>query len=427
MTRKIWTLLLAVTVFSALLLPQDYSSTQIVSVVKNEENLRKLLEIKPDILMEKDGKIYIVADYEDLSNFQLKVLDFTVETQNFYPYSQQNASVEGGINGDFHSYPELERDLFALESSYPGLAQVSVLGTSLENRNIYALKISDNVASDEDEAEVLFIGCHHAREWISVEVPYLLGKYLLENYDTVSAVQNLVDRSEIWIIPLLNPDGLEYSIYFYRYWRKNRRDNGDGTFGVDLNRNYGYKWGLDNEGSSPNPNSEVYRGSEPFSEPETQAFRDFFARHQLQFLISYHSHSQIILYPWGYTYEPSDQDALLNELAKNMSLRMEAVNGRAYDYGRAAGSLYTTNGDTTDWSFGTYGIPSYTIELPPMSISEGQFFNSEADILPIFNENLEACLYMIDWAIQNTPQFRDGKSFPEKRTKRFLVNPRIKK
>ena len=148
MTRKIWTLLLAVTVFSALLLPQDYSSTQIVSVVKNEENLRKLLEIKPDILMEKDGKIYIVADYEDLSNFQLKVLDFTVETQNFYPYSQQNASVEGGINGDFHSYPELERDLFALESSYPGLAQVSVLGTSLENRNIYALKISDNVASE---------------------------------------------------------------------------------------------------------------------------------------------------------------------------------------------------------------------------------------------------------------------------------------
>ena len=106
---------------------------------------------------------------------------------------------------------------------------------------------------------------------------------------------------------------------------------------------------------------------------------------------------------------------------------MEAVNGRVYDYGRAAGSLYTTNGDTTDWSFGTYGIPSYTIELPPMSISEGQFFNSEADILPIFNENLEACLYMIDWAIQNAPQFRDGKSFPEKRTKLFLVNPRIKK
>jgi len=427
MTRKIAVLILAGLVLSAFLFPQDYGDKHIVSIVKSEDSLKKLSEFNADILMEKEGRIYIIAGYEDFSRLQLRALDYTVENQNFYPMVQDSFSTQGGINGDFHSYPEVERDLLSLESAYPDLAHVSSLGTSLENRNIYALKISDNVYNDEEEAEVLFIGCHHAREWISVEVPYLLAKYLLENYDTEEEVRNLVDRSEIWIVPLLNPDGLEYSIYYYRYWRKNRRDNGDGSFGVDLNRNYGYQWGLDNEGSSSNPDSEIYRGTQSFSEPETQVIRDLLGGHQFQYLISYHSYSQKILYPWGYKNDASDQDTLLRELAKNMSIRMEQSNGRVYDYGRAADSLYTTNGDTTDWSFGTYGIPSYTIELPPMYVRTGEFFNAEEDILNIFYENLEAALYMIDWAIQNAPQFRDKNSTPPKRSRVILSNPRVKK
>ena len=427
MIRKIWTLLFILTVSTVPLLSQGYGNTDIVSFEKNADNLKKIVEMRLDVLMEKDGKIFIVADWEDLNNLQLNGLDFQIETQNFFPFAQQNVSVQGGINGDFHSYPELERDLLALESSYPDLARVSVIGTSLENRNIYALKISDNVASNEGEAEVLFIGCHHAREWISVEVPFLLGKYLLENYNSDIEVQNLVDQSEIWIVPLLNPDGLEYSIYNYRYWRKNRRDNGGGSYGVDPNRNYGFQWGLNDEGSSPDPNSETYRGTQPFSEPETQVIRDLYAQHPFQFMISYHSYSQVLLYPWGYTYEPSDQAALLDELAKNMVERMEPVNGRLYDYGQAAGSLYTTNGGAVDWSFGTYGIPSYTLELPPMYPNQGQFFNSEEDIIPIFNENLEACLYMIDWAIQNAPQYRDRESYLRRDIRNNIIIPRIKK
>jgi carboxypeptidase T len=427
MMKKDSILILIVLISASFLYTQNYVRTHIVSVLKNEKNIKKILDMNPDILMEKDGKIYIVAGDEELSTFQIKGLDFAVETQNFYPSVQKGISLEGGINGDFHSYPELERDLLALESQYADIAQLSVIGNSLESRNIYALKISDNVASDENEAEVLFIGCHHAREWISVEVPFLLGLYLLENYDRDVSVRNLVDLSEIWIVPLLNPDGLEYSIYFYRYWRKNRRDNGDGTFGVDLNRNYGYQWGFDNQGSSPNPDSEVYRGPQAFSEPETQAIRDLFLQHQFHFLISYHNYSQIILYPWGYTHQASDSDALLNDLAKNMSQRMAAAGGRIYDYGQAADSLYTSNGDTTDWSFGTYNIPSFTIELPPQYASEGQFFNAEEDIQTIFDENLPACLYAIDWAIQNGSQYRNRESFPGRKTKDPTSFPRIKK
>ncbi|MCK4495810.1 MAG: zinc carboxypeptidase, partial [Candidatus Aminicenantes bacterium] len=372
----------------------------IISVDKNQTILEKLWGMNLDLLMERNGKIFIVASIDDLIKLEEKNIAYTLETQNFYPLKQENITIQSGINGAFHSYKEIEQDLLAIESAYPNLARVIDIGDSLENRNIYALKISDNVQMEEDEAGVLFLGCHHAREWISVEVPFLIGKYLVENYATNSEIKELVDQSEIWIIPLVNPDGLEYSIHFYRYWRKNMRDNGDGSYGVDLNRNYGFKWGYDNAGSSPIPFSGTYRGKSPFSEPETQAIRDLFTQKNFQALITYHSYSQVILYSWGYTKEPSYNNGLLANLAKEMSALMEPVNGRLYEYGQAGDFFYLTNGDTTDWSFGVYGIPSYTIELPPVDQIHGGFFNAEEDINSIFNENLPSALYLIDWAIQ---------------------------
>ncbi len=395
------------TFFFAPIAAQNYDSTEIISIENNLKNREKIKKLLLDLLMERDGRFYIVADSEVMTELHGQSIPFIFETQNFPQDIQTNASIQGGANGDFHSYMELERDLLSLENSFPDLAKVYDIGDSLERRNIYALKISDNVLVDEDEAKTLFLGCHHAREWISVEVSFLIGKYLLDNYHLDVSIKNLVDRSEIWIVPLVNPDGLEYSIHFYRYWRKNRRDNGDGTYGVDLNRNYGYQWGYDNNGSSPNTGSDVYRGTGSFSEPESAAIRDLFAQHKFMSLISYHSYGQVILYPWGYTFQPTNQDALLNELATTMSQRMQTVNGRYYRFGRAAGALYTTNGDTTDWSFGTHGIPSFTIELSPRSAQLGEFFNAEEDIQPIFLENLQAALYLIEWTIQNKPLSQD--------------------
>jgi len=381
--------------------PQGYSETDIISVEKSENTVEKLQKMRLDLLLEWSNRLYFVCNLTDLYRLQGEGISYIIETANFYPYNQGDLLAQGGINGAFHSYLELETDLMALEAAYPHLARVVDLGDTLENRNIYALKISDNVSLDEKEAEVFFVGCHHAREWISVEIPYLLGKYLVENYESNRAIKSLVNRSEIWIVPLLNPDGLEYSIHTYRYWRKNRRDNGNGSFGVDLNRNYGYKWGYDNQGSSPNSFEEVYRGPFAFSEPETQVVRDFFQQRKIQALITYHSYSQVIMYPWGYIYKPTSKDELLEEIAAEMSERMEAVNGNIYRYGRAGDTLYLTNGDTTDWSFGTYRIPSYTIELPPIDIFQGGFFNPEHEISAIFEENLPAALYLIEWSIQN--------------------------
>jgi carboxypeptidase T len=380
---------------------QDDLNKEIISIEKNQEIEKKLREMKFDFLMEHENRVYLVVGFDEISTLQKENIPYIMETQNFSSHGQKEISIQGGVNGDYHSYKELERDLLALQDSYPGLAQVFTIGESLEGRNIYAMKISDNVSQDEVEPEVLFIGCHHAREWISVEVPYLLGKYLLENYGTDSRVKSLVDASEIWIIPLLNPDGLEYSIHFYRYWRKNRRDNGDGTYGIDINRNYGYQWGFDNIGSSPETYSETYRGPSPFSEPETQAIRDLFSQRNFKAMISYHSYSQDILYPWGYTSEPTDEDSLMAQIAAEMSRLIKSVNGNDYVYGQSGNTLYLTNGDTTDWAFANYGIPAYTIELPPMDILQGGFFNAEKDIQSIFNENVPAALYLIEWSIDN--------------------------
>jgi len=392
---------------------QEKSPKHIIRIEMSRGILNKMTGLRVDPLMKRGEMLYLLAGPRDLLRLRERNIPYVLESAEVLPDFRVAADNEGGINGDFHDYRELERDIFLLADSHPELARVVDIGDSLEGRNIYALKISDNVWADEDEAAVVFLGCHHAREWISVEVPFLMGKYLLENYQGDGNIKGLVDNSEIWIVPLVNPDGLEYSIHFYRYWRKNRRDNGDGSFGVDLNRNYGFEWGHDDIGSSPDPSSETYRGRSAFSEPETQAVRNLLEGRNFQALVSFHSYSQVILYPWGYKEEASPEEDLLYTLAENMSRLMEEVNGRDYEPARAGASFYLTNGDTTDWSFGVFGIPSFTVELPPASRLTGEFFNPESDILPIFQENLPAMLYLIDWAVavrQSLNRMTDRKS-----------------
>jgi len=380
---------------------QHRGEMEVISVKKDSEVVQAVMEMNLDVLLQKGDRIFIVARVEDLIKLSNAGIDFSIESFRFAEVSESHASSQGGINGDYHSYLELEQDLYLLESSYPNLAKVEILGTSHEARHIYAVKISDRVLQQENEPQVIFLGCHHAREWISVEVPYLTAKHLLDNYESDPQIKSLVDQSEIWFVPLVNPDGLVYSIYHYRYWRKNRRDNGDGSYGVDPNRNYGYKWGYDNTGSSPNPSSNVYRGPSPFSEPETRAVRDFMLEKNFNVLVTYHNYSQVIIYPWGYTDEPCFLDETMHDMAEQMSDKMEKVNGTVYEYGRAGDSLYLTNGDTTDWSLGVFGIPSFTIELPPVDVLSGGFYNKESDIMPVFQENLPAALYLIEWAIQH--------------------------
>jgi murein tripeptide amidase MpaA len=399
--KRIMIFLLSLALGGLTLFAQRPEESILVSLPRTADVLRALPALALDLVAEWEGRVYISASSSDLERIERLRLPLRYDAGALAPHLSAPAAAGGSPIGAYHTHAELGADLFALQAAYPQLAKVRILGMSLENRPIYALRVSDNPQADEGEPAVLFLGCHHAREWISVEVPFLLGKYLLENYAADPEIKRLVDGTDIWIVPMVNPDGHDYTVQVYRYWRKNRRANGGGEYGVDLNRNYGYAWGYDNSGSSPNPASAVYRGSSAFSEPETRAVRDLVLGRDFGAMITYHSYSQVILYPWGYTKLPSAQDALLRSLGNNFAARIAAVNGRNYVAGPAGTTLYVTNGSTDDWTFALTGMPSYTIELPPIDEAGGGFFNAEADIAPIFQENLAAMLYLIAWMIEH--------------------------
>lgn len=294
----------------------------------------------------------------------------------------------------YHSAETLEQDLRRLAERQPGIAELREIGRSLEDRPIWALRIGERRAS---EHKLLFMGCHHAREWVSVEVPYLLAEHLVNSADQ-PPVRQWLQRGEIWVAPMVNPDGHEFSRTQDRLWRKNRRTNIDGSIGVDPNRNYGYMWGTLNISTSSHvPSDPTYVGPRAFSEPETQAVRNLVANELFRGVITYHSFSQLILYPWGYTSQPipdASDLSTMTKLAKQMQQLIRAVHGMTYTPQQSS-QLYLTAGDTTDWTYGEYGIPSFTIELRPDSVEHGGFILPPEQIEPTFEENLPAAMEFI--------------------------------
>ena len=299
----------------------------------------------------------------------------------------------------YHTYVQNSAALKDLQGRNADITRVVSIGKSLEGRDIWAIHINTNPDALRDSASqkpgAVFMGNHHAREHLSVEVPLMLAQYLL-NHREDAQVATMLDTRDIWIIPMINPDGAEYDISGgkYKYWRKNRRDNKDGTFGVDLNRNYGFKWGTG--GSSNDGSSDVFMGPAPFSEPETAAVRDFVSGHtNLKMLLTFHSFSELVLYPWGHTYD-SIGNAKDFAVFKKMADTMAGWNH--YTPEQSSG-LYIASGDTTDWAYGERGIFAFTFELSPQNqFSGGGFYPGAAMIDKAFNDNLKPCLYMLDLA-----------------------------
>lgn len=373
-----------------------------------------------DRLYSQGEDCYFLVDRNELQQveeFGIKIKNRYIAPQGVLTYPGIN-SAAGDVNGAYHNYNETRTLLRELESRFPGMAQVITIGYSIEGRELNVIKISDNVRSNENENEpnIFIVGCHHAREWISVEIPLLFAKYLLENYSLDPKVRRAVDGAQIYIMPIQNPDGLEFSIHTYRLWRKNRRYNGNFIWGVDTNRNYGYMWGYDDNGSSPYPENEVYRGAAPFSEPETQALRQFLSANPPVGSISFHNYGQNILYPWGYTFAPAPDAFRMDAIAGEIARRIFMVSGRVYTYGSLVTALYLSNGDFTDWAYGTFWSLAFTIELSPEYIDEGGFFTSEQMITEAFADNLPVMLYFVDYFISGLDEniFDDQKPFQEK-------------
>lgn len=297
--------------------------------------------------------------------------------------------------GPYHTYAEMTTELHLLASTHPSLVKLDTIGVSIENRIIWGLKISDNVAIYEpDEPEVLYVGNHHARELISVEIPMDLIYYLLENYISDARIRNIVDNRQIWIIPMLNPDGHVYVEKTDLNWRKNRRDNGDGTFGVDLNRNYDFMWGFDNIGSSPNTSAYNYRGSAPFSEPEIDAIRNFIEDHSFSVCFAYHAYGSHYIYPWNYINDITPD----HNVFENMAVRFSALNN--YDHGNSLGTInYLMNGEATDWMYGE-NVTKPLIFALTVEVGNGGdgFIPDTSRIQPLIEQNREANLIIAELA-----------------------------
>jgi carboxypeptidase T len=298
----------------------------------------------------------------------------------------------------FHNYAETAAALKAIVAKNADIAKLQSIGKTIENREIWAIHINTStkalVEGQSAKPGAVFMGNHHAREHLSLEIPLMLAEYLL-NHRADPKISALLDTRDIWIIPMVNPDGAEFDISTgsYKMWRKNRRDNGDGNFGVDLNRNYGYGWGTG--GSSKDTSSDVYMGKVPFSEPETQAIRDFVNSHlNLKVLLSFHTFSELVLYPWGGSYEPIskiEDRRVFETMARTMAAWNKYKPEQSSD-------LYIASGDTTDWAYGEHGIFAFTFELSPNSMWNGGFYPGQKIIDKVFEDNLKPCLYMIDVA-----------------------------
>ncbi|WP_443677199.1 M14 family zinc carboxypeptidase [Micromonospora phytophila] len=309
-----------------------------------------------------------------------------------------------GADADYHDHAETLAAVDAIVAAHPSRASRQVIGKSHEGRDIVALKISDNVGSDENEPEVLFTANQHAREHLTVEQALYVADQLTGRYGVDPRITALVDSREFWIVPMINPDGVEYDIATgaYRGWRKNRQPNpGSSAVGTDLNRNWGYKWACCG-GSSKYPSSETYRGASAFSAPETKALRDFVLGRrvggvqQIKTAIDFHSYSELVLWPFGYTHSAvvpgmtADQNAMFKAIGQQMA----ATNGYTAEQ---ASALYVTDGAIDDWLWGDQGIVTYTFELFPSDPAVG--FYPPASVIPAETaRNREAVLILSEYA-----------------------------
>lgn len=314
----------------------------------------------------------------------------------------------------YRTYAAALAELQQMVSTYPNICKLYNLGESrgkqyynAGNNNyanyqhdIWALKVSDNVELDEDEPAVYYMGAHHAREPLSTEVTFYVLNHLLQNYGVNPGITNSINNKELWFIPIVNPDGHKIVLdQINTDWRKNIRDNdGNGQItpgsfsypdGVDPNRNYGWEWG--GEGASANPADLTYRGPSAFSEPEIQAMRDLMAARHFVAGITYHTYSELVLWPYGYTSNATAPDATaLAALGTAMGQSIPKLSGSGHYTPQPVWALYPASGGTDDYAYGQHGIFSYTIELAT------QFIPPANQVVQVCQDNLQAALILIN-------------------------------
>ncbi len=300
---------------------------------------------------------------------------------------------ESSIPNCYKPLQILYNQLHSLKDSYPNLVHIEKIGaTATADLPIWGIKISDRPSAREDEPRILFTGVHHAREPIGANICIELARSLCANYEKNSQTKKVVDSVEIWLVPVVNPEGYQYMFNHepqFPWWRKNLRDNdGDSLFnphkdGVDLNRNYDFNW---REGGDGKPESWFYRGSEPFSEVETQALRDLAERENFSMGASYHSYGEAILFPWGNYERPPDLD-LIVDIAKKMAASIKRPDGNGtYSTLPLNGRV----GQSSIWMYGHLKAIDFIVEVGT------DYFPAAEQVQSIISENLKGANYLLN-------------------------------
>jgi hypothetical protein len=323
----------------------------------DKSDILNLAGLHLDIAYVDDDYADIVAYPEDISQLKAGGFHYEIIHEDLVAFYQSRYPLTTTMGG-FLTFSEILDTIDALHANYPNLVSArDSIGASWEGRALWVFKISDNVQIDEDEPEVFYNSLIHAREPESWAWQLNYITWLLTNYGTDDEATEIINNRELYFLPVVNPDGYEYNRQTNPngggMWRKNRRSGG----GVDLNRNWGYMWGYDNSGSSPYPSDETYRGPSGFSEPETQAARDFIISRDFKFILNGHTYGNWFLYPYSYNGSYTPDHNIFVAIGDSAA----ALTG--YTPGTCWETLgYYANGEATDWQYGDQGILSVVVE-----------------------------------------------------------------
>jgi len=311
------------------------------------------------------------------------------------------------VDTGYTDFPEMVTEVNRIVAAFPALVSKTVIGQSFEGRDLVMLKISDNVGTDESEPEMLFTANQHAREHLTVEMALALANMLTTQYAADPKIKQIVDTREIWIMPMVNPDGVQHDVGSgtYQNWRKNRQMNTatpPAPIFTDLNRNWSYKWACCG-GSSGTRSSDTYRGPSAFSAPETKAIRDFVlgrkvgAVQQIKLMLDIHTFSELVLWPFGYTTSQVVSGMTADQYNTHKAIGTEMALSNGYWPAQSSG-LYITDGGIDDWMWGDQKIFAFTFEMFPKESNPDGFYPAASVIAAETARNRDALMRFAAWA-----------------------------
>ena len=425
MKKRFLTYILLLTILP--LFAEKFHQIEIYESDKEVVQKLRYIGVEFDHFRFDDTTLKLVVSDSDLDKmdqnnifYSITIEDLTAYYQSRFTSSESRDFPDGSMGG-YYTLDEIINKIDELHDNFSDIVSEKFsIGTTIEGRNIWAIRITNLTDFNGDEPQVLYTGLHHSREPMSMMNLIYFMMYLTENYGIDEQVTHLIENREMWFVPVVNPDGYIYNQTVEPngggMHRKNKRSNGCNGYdtGVDLNRNYPFLWGYDDSGSDPNPCGQTYRGQSPESESETQAITNLVEQQNFKLALNYHSYSDLLIYPYGYTYDNPMNDDDLNIFIE-YGEQMVQFNG--YALGTGPDLLYPVNGEACDYMFGEHGIYAYT---PEVGGNSDGFWPQTSRILPLAEENIfpnkflalnAGSNYSIN-AQTNNESYEQGNSYP---------------